>query len=77
MNYIVFKKMINIRKKVQFDHRVRIILIPYEERQGIWMQYAIDRAHFKRRIEHADILLSPILLFKLNDMKMAEVNCGK
>lgn len=72
MNYIVFKKMINIRKKVQFDHRVRIILIPYEERQGIWMQYAI-----KRRIEHADILLSPILLLKLNDMKMAEVNCGK
>lgn len=77
MNYIVFKKMINIQKRVQFDHRVRIILIPYEERKGIWMQRAIDRAHFKRRIEHAETLLSPILLLKLNDMKMAEVNCGK
>lgn len=75
MNYIVFKKMINIQKRVQFDHRVRIILIPYEERKGIWMQCAIDRAHFKRRIEHAET--SPILLLKLNDMKMAEVNCGK
>lgn len=64
--------MIKIQKTVQFDNHVRIISIPYEERKGIWMQYAIDRAHFKRRIEQADILLSTILLLKLNSIKMYE-----
>lgn len=68
--------MVKIRKKVQFDKFVQIIYIPCEDRKGIWMQYAIDRAHFKRRIEQVEILLSPTLLLKLNDMKMSEVKCN-
>lgn len=65
--------MDKIQKKVQFDNHVQIIPIPYEERKGMWMQYAIDRAHFKRRIGEAEITLSPILLLKLNNLKMSEV----
>jgi hypothetical protein len=63
------------KKNVQFDNNVQIISIPYEERKGIWMQYAIDRAHFKRKIEQVERLLSTILLLKLNDIKMSEVKC--
>jgi hypothetical protein len=66
-----------MQKKVQFNNHVQIISIPLEERKGIWMQYAIDRAHFKRKIEHAETLLSAILRSKLNDIKkMCEVNLG-
>lgn len=68
--------MDKIQKKVQFNNHVRIISIPYEERKGIWMQYAIDRAHFKRRIEQVEKLLSTTLLLKLNNVKMSEVKCS-
>lgn len=61
--------MNKMQKKVQFDNHVQIISIPLEERKGIWMQYAIDRAHFKRKIEHTETLLSTILRLKLNDIK--------
>jgi hypothetical protein len=47
----VFNKMDVKQKKVQFNNDIQIIPIPYEDRKGIWMQYAIDRAHFKRTIE--------------------------
>jgi hypothetical protein len=67
--------MDKMQKNVQFDNNVQIISIPYEERKGIWMQYAIDRAHFKRKIEQAERLLSTILLLKLNDIKISEVKC--
>ena len=73
--YLVFNKINVIRKKVQFNNDVQIISIPYEERKGIWMQYAIDRAHFKRRIDQVEILLSPILLLKLNNLKTSEGKC--
>ena len=68
--------MVKIQKKVLFDNHVRIISIPYEERMGDWMQYAIDRAQFRRRIEQTEMLLSTILLLKLNGMKTSEVNCS-
>lgn len=42
-----------MEKKIKFDDNVCTYLIPLEDRKGIWMQYAIDRAHFKRRIEKA------------------------
>lgn len=65
--------MKTMQKKIQFNDHVRIFSIPYEERKGIWMQYAVDRAHFKRRIDQVEILLSPILLQKQNNLKMSTV----
>lgn len=63
--------MDKIQKKVKFDNHVQVISIPYEERAGIWMQLAIDRARFKRRIEQTEKLLSTTLMLKLNDMKIS------
>jgi hypothetical protein len=54
-----------MHKKVKFNDHVQINLIPYEERKGIWVQYAIDRAHFKRRIQYTENVLLPVLLQKL------------
>jgi hypothetical protein len=68
--------MDKIQKKVRFDNHVQMIAVPYEDRKGVWMQYAIDRAHFKRRIEQVEIRLSPILLSKLNDLKTSGVKCS-
>lgn len=50
---------------LKFNDHVQIILIPYEERRGIWMQHAIDRAHLKRRIQQTEDVLLPMLLQKL------------
>lgn len=55
----------NIHKKLKFNDHVQIILIPYEERKGIWMEYAITRAHFKKRIQQTEDVLLPMLLQKL------------
>lgn len=55
----------NIHKKLKFNDHVQIILIPYEERKGIWMKYAIIRAHFKKRIQQTEDVLLPMLLQKL------------
>jgi hypothetical protein len=52
-------------KKLQFNDHVQILLIPYEDRKGIWMEYAIDRAHFKRRIQQTENVLLPVLCQKL------------
>lgn len=54
-----------MKKEVKFNDRVQIILIPYEERKGIWVQHATDRAHFKRRIQQTENVLLPVLLQKL------------
>lgn len=54
-----------LKKSLKFNDNVQIILIPYEERRGIWMEHAIDRAHFKRRIEQTENILLPVLLWKL------------
>lgn len=53
------------KKTLKFNDHVQIILIPYEERKGIWIQYAIDRAHFKRRIQQTENVLLPVLLQKI------------
>lgn len=53
------------KKPLKFNDHVQIILIPYEERKGIWIQYAIDRAHFKRRIQQTENVLLPVLLQKI------------
>jgi hypothetical protein len=37
------------------------MFIPYEDRKGEWMNYAIDRAHFKRRIQRIESILEPIM----------------
>lgn len=49
------------KKKIRFNDNIQTFYIPYEERIGIWMTYAIDRAHFKRKIEHIEKLLQPVL----------------
>ena len=38
------------RNNVTFNPEVIIHLIPYEDRRSEWMQCAIDRCHFQRRI---------------------------
>lgn len=53
------------RKKIQFNDNVQTFYIPYEERKGIWMTYTLDRAHFQRRIELTEKVLSPMLQNKL------------
>ena len=39
------------RNFVTFNPEVTIHLIPYEDRSSQWMQCAIDRAHFQRRVQ--------------------------
>ena len=39
------------RNFVTFNPEIVVHLIPYEDRSSEWMQYAIDRAHFRRRIQ--------------------------
>lgn len=48
-------------KKVQFDNNVHTLLVPYDDRKGKWMNYANDRAHFRRRIQQPEMILLPIL----------------
>ena len=50
-----------LKRTVQFDDNVHTILIAYEDRKGEWMNYAIDRAHFKRRIYQMEMILLPTL----------------
>ena len=38
------------RKVVTFNPEVTMHLIPYEDRASEWTQYAINRAHFQRRV---------------------------
>ena len=39
------------RNLVTFNPEVTILLIPYEDRSSPWMQCAIDRPHFQRRVQ--------------------------
>ena len=39
------------RNLVTFNPEVTIHLIPYEDRSSEWMQCAINRAHFRRRVQ--------------------------
>ena len=39
------------RNFVTFNPEVTIHLIPYEDRSSEWMQCAINRAHFQRRVQ--------------------------
>ena len=55
-----------LKRTVQFDYNVHIILIPYEDRQGDCINYVISRAHFKRRIQQLEMILLPILKKKLS-----------
>ena len=43
----------NRRKRnfVTFNPEIVVHLIPYEDRSSPWMQCAIDRAHFQRRVQ--------------------------
>ena len=48
------------RNSVTFDSEVTIHLIPYEDRKSEWMQRAIDRCHFQRRIQLFEELFSAL-----------------
>ena len=39
------------RNFVTFNPEIVVHLIPYEDRSSPWMQCAIDRAHFRRRVQ--------------------------
>lgn len=53
------------KKPKRFNDNIQTFYIPYEERNGIWMIYAINRAHFKRRIEQTEKVLQPVLQNKV------------
>ena len=54
-----------LKRTVQVNDNVHTILISYEDRKGEWMNYAIDRAHFRRRIHQMETILLPTLKKKL------------
>ena len=56
-----------MNKNGKFSDNIQTFYIPYEDRKGIWMMYAIDRMHFKRRIEHTEKLLRSVLQKKNTD----------
>lgn len=43
--WIISKYIYMMEKKIRFNDHVQICIVSFEERKGIWMQYAIDRAH--------------------------------
>ena len=49
------------RKCVRFTDEVSLFNIPYEDRKGEWMMFAVDRYHFKTQIERASRILEPVL----------------
>ena len=56
-------------KKVNFSNNVSIQDICVccqcqSDRKGIWMQYALDKERFKKRINLLNILLSKVLIKK-------------
>ena len=46
-----------MKKRVNFSKYVSAINIPYEDRKGEWMQMAVDRCRFKRRIANYQMSL--------------------
>ena len=48
------------RNLVTFNPEVTIHLIPYEDRSSEWMQCAIDRAHFQRRVQLLEELFTAL-----------------
>ena len=48
------------RNFVTFNPEVTIHLIPYEDRSSQWMQCAIDRAHFQRRVQLLEELFTAL-----------------
>ena len=68
-------KYTRFKRTVQFDDNVHTILIPFEDRKGECMNYAIDRAHFKRRIHQMEMILLPILKKKLAESFALYVRC--
>ena len=64
-----------LKRTVQYDDNVHTILIAYEDRKGEWMNYAIDRAHFKRRIHQMEMILVPILKKKVSKVNSMHDVC--
>ena len=55
--YTFFTKL--FQKRVHFDVKPPIVhIVGNEDRKGEWEQYAIDRYHFKCRIEEAEKMLT-------------------
>ena len=48
------------RNSVTINSEVTVHLIPYEDRRSEWMQRAIDRCHFQRRIQLFEELYSAL-----------------
>lgn len=42
--WIISKYIYDGKENPIYDH-VQICIVPFEEKKGIWMQYAINRAH--------------------------------
>ena len=55
------------KRRVHFDDNVKVYpLVTWDyasraARKGPWMQYARDRAWFKKRIQYMQVMLAPIL----------------
>ena len=65
------------RSVVTFNPEIVVHLIPYEDRSSPWMQCAIDRAHFQRRVQLFEELFTALwlLLFMLLIVFMYYVLC--
>ena len=48
------------RNSVTFNPEVTVHLIPYEDRKSEWIQRAINRCHFQRRIQLLKELFSAL-----------------
>lgn len=56
-----FKDERAMHKTVKFSEKITVILIPYEDRKGKWMNMALDRCRFQRRIKDASEIISSVL----------------
>ena len=49
------------RKCVRFTDEVSSFNIPYEDRKGEWMMFAVDRCRFRTRIDRVSQVIEPVL----------------
>lgn len=45
----LYQNIYMMEKKIRFNDHVQICIVPFEERKGIWMQYAIDSLKKNRK----------------------------
>ena len=57
-------KKVHFNEKVEVKYIVTWAFAHRQARKGAWLQYAIDRIHFQRRIMNVEKILEPVLFQK-------------